>query len=86
MTQTNLPTKQTDSQTQASGLMVAKGLGGGGGENWELGISRCQLLHIGWINKVLLYGTGSHIQHAVINRNGKEYEKECVCVYRYMYV
>ena len=23
----------------------------GGGKDWECGISRCKLLHIGWINK-----------------------------------
>ena len=66
--------------------MVAKGEGVGGGKNWELGIGRCQLLYTGWINKVLLYGTRSYIQYAVINRNGKEYEKECVCVCIYIYV
>ena len=26
-------------------LLVAKGVGGGGGKDWELGISRCKLLH-----------------------------------------
>ena len=31
-------------------------------------------------NKVLLYSTGNHIQHPVINHNGKEYEKECICI------
>ena len=44
--------------------MVAKGAGGGGGKDWELGISRGKLLHIGWIsNKVLLYSTGNNIQY-----------------------
>ena len=33
------------------------------------------------INKVLLYGMGSYIQNPVINHNGKEYEKEYVCMY-----
>ena len=31
--------------------------------------------------QVLLYSTGNYIQYHVINYNGKEYEKECVCVY-----
>ena len=32
-----------------------QGGGGGGGMDWEFGISRCKLLHKGWINnKVLL--------------------------------
>ena len=45
--------------------------GGGGGEDWECGISRCQLVYIGWINnKVLLHSTGKYIQYPVINHNG----------------
>ena len=54
--------------------MVAKGEGrGGGGMDWEFGISRCKLLHIEWINnKFLLYNTGNYIQYPVINHNGKE--------------
>ena len=42
--------------------------------------------YIEWINKVLLYSTGNYIQHPVINHNGKEYKKECVCVCIYMCV
>ena len=34
-----------------------------------------------WINKILQYSTGNYIQYPVINHNGKEYEKECVCIY-----
>ena len=60
--------------------MVAMGEGGGGGKDWEFGVSRCKLVHIGWINKVLLYSTGNYIQYPVINHNGKEYEKECIYV------
>ena len=61
-----------------------QGEGGRGGMEWEVGISRCQLLYIGWINnKVLLYSTGNYIQYPVINHNGKEYEKEW---YIYIYV
>ena len=63
-------------------LLVAKGRGGGGGLDWEFGISRCQLLYIESINnKVLLYSTGNYIQYPVINHNGKEYEKEYICTY-----
>ena len=41
---------------------------------WEVGVSRCKLLRIGWINnKVLLYGTENYIHYPVINHNGKEY-------------
>ena len=31
-------------------LVVAKGEESGGGKYWDLGISRCKLLYIGWIN------------------------------------
>ena len=50
-------------------------------KDWDFGISRCKLLYIGWINnKVLLYSTVNYIQYLVINHNGKEYEKEYICV------
>ena len=56
--------------------MVAKGLGGRGGKDWEFGVSRGKLLNIGWINnKVLVYSTGKSVQYPVTNHNGKEYEK-----------
>ena len=37
-----------------------QGEGGWGKEGLELGISRCKLLYIGWINKVLLCSTGNY--------------------------
>ena len=62
--------------------MVAKGEGGGGGMDWEFGISRCKLLYIGWINnKVLLYSTGNYIQYPVRNHKGIEFLKECIYMY-----
>ena len=40
---------------------------------WEVGHSRCKLLHMEWIdNQVLLYSTGNYIQYPEINHNGKE--------------
>ena len=55
-------------------LVVAKGEGGGRGQEWEFGISRCKLVYIEWINnKVLPYSTGNYIQSPGINHNGKEY-------------
>ena len=56
-------------------LVVAKGEGGGGGMDWEFGISRHKLLYIKWINKVLLYSTGNHIQYPVINHMEKNMKK-----------
>ena len=62
--------------------MVVKGAEGGGGEDWEFGISGCKVVYIGWINnKVLLYSTGNCIQYLVINHKGKEYKK-----YIYIYL
>ena len=55
--------------------MVAKGEGGGGGMDWESGVSRCNLSYIEWISKVLLHSTGNCIQYPKINHNGKEYKK-----------
>ena len=59
----------------------------GRGLDWELGISRCKLVYIEWINhKVLLYSTGNYIQYPVISHNRKEFEKECVYIYIYIYI
>ena len=52
---------------------------GGGGIDWEFGISKCKLVHRECINnKTLLYNTENYVQYPVINHNGKEYEKECL--------
>ena len=40
-----------------NGLMVAKREGYGGRMDWEFGVSRCKLLYIKWISKILLYST-----------------------------
>ena len=50
--------------------------------DWGFGVSRCKLLHIGWINNtVLLCSTWNYIQYPVINYNGKEYENKCVYIH-----
>ena len=56
--------------------------GGKGGMAWELGMSRCKLVHTGWINnEVLLYSTRNYIQGPTINHNGNLNMKKnkCVC-------
>ena len=59
-----------------------RGRKGGGGMDWEFGVSRFKLLHIEWINnKVLLYSTENYMQYPGINHNGKEYKKACIYVY-----
>ena len=56
--------------------MVTKGEGFGGEMDWDVGISRCKLLYIEWINnKILLYNTENYIQYPVINHSEKEYKK-----------
>ena len=76
----NLSTKQTHRHREHT--CGCQGEGEGGGMEWEFGISRCELLHIGWINKkVLLQSTGNYIQYPLINHNGKEYLKK-----EYIYV
>ena len=39
------------------------------------GVGRCKLLHLKWINKVLIYRMGNCIQYPVKNHNQKEYFK-----------
>ena len=53
-------------------LVVVKGEGGGGELDGEFGISRCKLLYIEWINKVLLHSTRNYIQRSEERRVGKE--------------
>ena len=75
MTQMNLSMKQIQThkpRKQSCGCQE-----GGGGKNWDLGISRCKPSYIRWINnKVLLCNTGDYIQYPVINHTGRECEKE----------
>ena len=68
-------------------LVVAKGERVGGVMAWEIGVSRCKLLYIDWINnKVLLYSTENHIQYPMINHNGKEYLKKNIYIYIYNWI
>ena len=70
MTQMNLRNRLTDIENR----LLPRGKGFGGGVDWEIGVSRCKLLYIGWTNnKILLYSTGNYIQYPMINHNGKEY-------------
>ena len=41
---------ETDRQTGRTDLWLPRGVGGGGGKDWEFEISRCKLLCIGWIS------------------------------------
>ena len=67
--------KQKQTHRHREQTFGCQGVGVGGirrGKEWEFGISRGKLLHIGWINnKVLLYSTGNYIQYPVTNHNEK---------------
>ena len=61
----NLSTEKK--QTHGHGKQTCGCQGGGGGErsglDWELGVSRCKLLHLEWIsNEILLHSTGNYFQ------------------------
>ena len=50
---------------------------------WQVGVSRCKLLYIKWINnKVLRCTSGNYIQYPMINQSGKEYKKKnaSICI------
>ena len=71
---------KADSQTYRTDLWLPRVWLGGEGRIGNLD-QEIQTSIYGWINnKVLLYIMGNYIQHPVINHNGKEYEKACVCV------
>ena len=72
---TNLSVKQSIADTEHR-LVFAKGMGAGGGMEWEVGVCRCKLLYMEWINKVPLYSTENYIQCPMMNHNGKEYNKK----------
>ena len=57
--------------------------GGGRVMDWEFGVSRCQILHLEWIKKVLLYSTGKYILSLGRDHDGKEYSKECIVTLLY---
>ena len=60
MYDTNKPIHKTETLTQTE--QHTCGCQDGVGKDWEFGIIRRKLLHIGWINnRPLLYGTGNDI-------------------------
>ena len=73
MTQLNLSIKQKQNHRHREQTGGFWGEGLEGRMEWQVGVSRCKLLHIEGINKVLLYSTENYIQCPVINYNGKEY-------------
>ena len=44
--------------------------------DWELGVSRCKLLHLEWIShEILLHSTRNYIQSLGIDHDGREFKK-----------
>lgn len=59
----NMSVKQEQTHRYKERLF-ATGKGSQGGMDWEFGISKCKLAHIGWINnEVLPYSIGNYIQY-----------------------
>ena len=82
MTQMNLSMKQKQTHRHREQTCDCQMAGGRRRMDWGFGVSRCKLLHIGWINNtVLLCSTWNYIQYPVINYNGKEYENKCVYIH-----
>ena len=87
MTQMNLSLKQKQNHGHREYRHGCQGVGVGWGMEWEVGVSRCKLLYIEWLdNKILLYNTKNYIQYLMINHDEKEIFKKDVCVYIYIYI
>ena len=55
--------------------------------NWNLGVSRCKLVHLEWIsNEVLPYSTGNYIQSLGIEHDGRQEEEKNIYTYIYIYI
>ena len=50
MAQMNLPTKQKKTHRRREQTCGCQGGKGGSGMDWEIGASRCKLLHLEWIS------------------------------------
>ena len=55
--------------------------------DWGFGVSRYELLHLGWIrNEALFYHTGNYIQSLMREQDGRWYETNNVYVCMYDWV
>ena len=78
MTQVSLYMNQKQNHGHEELTGGCQGGGVQGRMEWEVGVSKCKLLCIEWINsKVVLYSTENYIQYPMINHNGKNV---CVCI------
>ena len=84
-THTHTHKTETGSQIQQRDLWLSRGRRGAEGVDWDFEVSRWKLLQIECIsNQILMYSTGHYIQYPGIHYNGKEYKKECVCMYNWV--
>ena len=61
--------------------MVAKGEEGGSGMDWDLGISKCKLLHLEWMgNELLLYSTRNSVQSLGIDMIGYDVRNRIIYI------
>ena len=69
----NEPSYKTETDSDIENrLVVAMGERGGSRMDWDFGVSRCELLHLEWINiEVLLYSTGNCIQSLGVDCDGR---------------
>ena len=71
MAQMNLSIEEKQTNRHGEQICGCQGGWGGSGMDWEVGVSRCKLLHLEWIsNEILLYGTGNYVQSLVMEHGG----------------
>ena len=82
MTQINLSMKQKQNHGHREQAGSCQGEEAGGGKEWEVGVSRYDLLYIECINnKVLQYSTENYMKYPMIRHNGKEHLKNNIYIY-----
>ena len=62
-------------------LWLSRGRRGGRVTDWKFRVSRCKLLYLDWISKILLYSTGNYIDYSMINHKWKRILKKIVHMY-----
>ena len=72
MAQMNLSAEQNQTHGHRGQTCGCQGGGGRSRRDWEVGVSRCKLLHLEWIsNEILLYSTGNYIKSFVMEHDGR---------------
>ena len=82
MAKMNLSIKQKQTQGHREQTWWLPGWEGVWGRTeQDVGVSRCKLLYMEWINKkVLVFSTGNYIQYRGLNHHGREYLKKNVYI------